>query len=310
MSKRGFISRYMLIVKRLRSKPYSSFDDLARYIDKQAGHLQLRDDSLNMGFSLRTFQRDVKEIRELFGLNIEYSKSNKGYFVGEGGAGNMGFQRMLEAFDLFNSMNLSHDLESYILLEKRRPQGTEHLHGLVQAIKNRLTIKFDYQKFWEDQPTHRTAEPLVLKEFKNRWYLIALDGKDGKAKTFPLDRLSNLEVTKATFVKSTPFDAEERFRHSFGIITPEIQEPEEIILSFDPIQGKYLKSLPLHESQEILVDDEDELRIRLYLWVTHDLVMELLSYGAEVKVLQPLSLVEMVRKSYRDALAQYGQTDG
>ena len=308
MSKRGFISRYMLIVKRLRAKPYSPFDDLKRYIDGQIELLQLRDDSLNMGFSLRTFQRDVKEIRQLFGLNIEYSKSGKGYFIGDGGYGNMGFQRMLEAFDLFNSLNLSHDLQPYILPEKRRPQGTEHLHGLLHAIKNRLTIKFEYQKFWDEQLSHRTVNPLLLKEFKNRWYLLAYDG--AKVKTFGLDRISNLEITPAPFVAPTPFNAEERFKYSFGIITPDDRQPEEIILSFDPIQGKYLKSLPLHESQEILVDDDDELRIRLFLRVTHDLLMELLSYGPDMKVLYPMSLVELVRNSYRCALAQYGQTDG
>ena len=34
---------------------------------------------------------------------------------------------MIEAFDMFNSLNLARDLAPFIHLGKRRPQGTENL---------------------------------------------------------------------------------------------------------------------------------------------------------------------------------------
>ncbi len=43
---------------------------------------------------------------------------------------------MMEAFDMFNSLNLAQDLAPLIYMEKRRPQGTENLYGLLDAIKN------------------------------------------------------------------------------------------------------------------------------------------------------------------------------
>ena len=67
-----------------------------------------------------------------------------------------------------------------------------------------------------------------------------------------------------------------------------------------------IKSLPLHESQVILKDNEQELLIKLTLFVTYDLLMEILSYGNNVKVLQPLSLVDEIRDCYENALKQYG----
>jgi predicted DNA-binding transcriptional regulator YafY len=70
-----------------------------------------------------------------------------------------------------------------------------------------------------------------------------------------------------------------------------------VILSFDPLQGKYIKSLPLHESQQIIADNEDELRIRLKLFITHDFYMELLSYGDNLKIIKPQSLIDDVKKS-------------
>ena len=294
MSKRGYISRYMLIVKKLKAKPYSSYEELQSYIESQVDYLQMRDETLNVGFSLRTLQRDIKEIRETFGVDIEYSKSNKGYFISQGEMENMNFQRMIESFDMFNSLNLARDLNPFILLEKRKPQGTENLYGLLHAVKNRLKVTFTYQKFWEDEASYRITDPYALKEFRNRWYLISKDNKEGKVKTFSLDRLTNLEITNKTFTLPKDYNAEESFRYSFGIISPDDQEPQEVVLSFDPVQGKYIKSLPLHESQEVLVDNEDELQIRLKLWITQDLVMELLSYGAEMKVLKPKSLIKEI----------------
>jgi len=305
MSKRAFLSRYLLIIKKLKSKPYSSLEEISSYIDNKLEYLQMQDEDLNMGFSRRTFQRDMKEIKDLFGFDIEYSRTNKGYFINHNEMDSMNFQRMIEAFDLFNSLNLSQDLSPFVHLEKRRPQGTENLYGLLHAIKNKFQIRFDYEKFWNGEITKRTAEPYAMKEFKNRWYVMAKDLKDGNVKSFALDRLTNLEITNRKFEYPKDYNIEETYRYCFGIINPKNQEPQDILLSFDPFQGKYIKSLPLHETQEIVKDDEEELRIKLKLYVTEDLIMELLSFGDDMKVLAPKSLADEIKKAHQRAVTQY-----
>ena len=97
----------------------------------------------------------------------------------------------------------------------------------------------------------------------------------------------------------------EHFRFCFGIISPNETEPQEVIFSFLQFQGKYIKSLPLHESQEILADNENELLIRLKLFITHDFFMELLSHGENVKVIKPDTLISEMKSSYKKALDQY-----
>ncbi len=305
MSKRGYISRYLLILKKLKVKPYSTYEELHGYIDNQFEYLQMQDDSLNIGFSKRTLQRDIREIRNTFGIDIEYSTKEKGYFISQGEMENMNFQRMIEAFDMFNSLNLAQDLTPFIHLEKRRPQGTENLYGLLHAIKNKFQIKFAYQKFWEDEISQRTVEPYALKEFKNRWYILAKDSKDGNIKSFALDRLKNLEITNRTFEFPKTYNIEENYHYCFGIISPNDEEPQEIILSFDPFQGKYIKTLPLHDTQQVLVDTEDELQIKLKLFVTYDLIMELLSFGDKMKVLEPKSLAKEIKEAHQKAVSQY-----
>jgi predicted DNA-binding transcriptional regulator YafY len=305
MSKRGYISRYMLIIKKLKAKPYSSYEDLQNFIENQFDNLLLQDDALQISFSKRTLQRDLKEIRNLFGIDIEYSKPNKGYFISQNESENMNFQRMMEAFDMFNSLNLAQDLTPYIHLEKRRPQGTENLYGLLHAIKNKLLINFTYQKFWEEELSQRIAEPYALKEFKNRWYVLAKDHKDNNIKSFALDRLTKLEISNQHFLYPENYSVEQSFKYSFGIISPNNEQAHDVILSFDPFQGKYIKTLPLHETQQVLVDNNEELKIKLKLCLTLDLVMELLSFGDNMKVIEPKSLATQIKQAHKNAYSQY-----
>lgn len=305
MSKRGYISRYLLILKKLKVKPYSTYEELQTYIENQFDYLQMQDDNLQIGFSKRTLQRDIKEIRNVFGIDIEYSKSQKGYFISQNENENMNFQRMMEAFDMFNSLNLAQNLTPFIHLEKRRPQGTENLYGLLHAIKNRLQIKFTYQKFWEEELSQRLVEPYALKEFKNRWYIMAKDSKDNNIKSFALDRLTNLEITNLNYQYPDNYSIEQSYRYCFGIISPNDEEPQDIILSFDPFQGKYIKTLPLHDTQQVLVDNDEEIKIKLKLCLTHDLVMELLSFGDNMKVIEPKSLADQIKQAHEKAYRQY-----
>jgi len=305
MSKRAYIHRYLLILKKLKVNPYTSYDDLQRFVEHQMEYLQMNDDRLIMGFSKRTLQRDIKEIRNLFRIEIEYSKKAKGYFIEQREAENLGFQRMIESFDMFSSLKLAEDLTPYIHLEKRKPLGTENLFGLLHAIKNKLQIRFSYKKFWEDEISHRTANPYAMKEFKDRWYLMACECKDGNVKSFALDRLTDLEITKTLFDSPRNYNIEEVYRYCFGIINPTDEVPQEILLSFDPLQGKYVISLPLHESQEVLIANEDEVRIRLKLCITYDLIMELLSYGDNMKVLKPARLAKEIKIAHENAFKQY-----
>jgi predicted DNA-binding transcriptional regulator YafY len=298
MSKRSYISRYLLILKKLRSKRYVSFREMQQYFAQQEEALRLQDDTLDLSLEIRTFQRDLEDIRKAFGIDIRYSRQQQGYYIEAQQSENMNFSRMLEAFDLFHALQLTEDLSPAIHLSQRKPKGTEHLHGLLHAIRNHKLVRFSYHKFGEGTPTQRSVAPLGLKEYRERWYLLAVDQRDGYKKHFGLDRLYDLDLTNEPFSPPEGFNLDDYYRHSFGITVPDEHEPEELILSFQPDQGDYIRSLPLHSSQEVLEESEAELRIRLYLYITEDLMMELLSFGDRVQVLQPLSLAAEMKQTH------------
>jgi len=165
-------------------------------------------------------------------------------------------------------------------------------------------IEFTHYKFWDEDISERTVEPYALKEFRNRWYVVGKDLKDNGIKSFGLDRLSDLNITKKRF-KPSGFNVNEYYRHCFGIIAPNADSPSEVILSFIPFQGRYIKSMPLHESQQILIDTEEEFRIKLKVYITEDFVMEIVSHGERVRVLEPKLLAEEIRSIHDEAAERY-----
>lgn len=298
MAKRETLTRHHLIIRKLRQNP-ATFEEIVSYL-RQESELQ----GYDFVISKRTFQRDIADIRSVFDIDIQYDFSEKAYYIAFNGS-EESHERIFEAYDVFNALRVNERLSKYIHFEDRKPKGTEHLYGLLHAIKNNLEIKFTYQKFWKDKLSQRYTEPYALKEFKNRWYVIAKDKKDEAIKIFALDRLSNPEITSQKFRYPRGFNVEEYFRYCFGIVSPIGQEPQDIILSFTPFQGKYIKTLPLHTTQKILIDDEKETRIQLKLCLTHDLLMELLSFGNELKVMEPQTLVNQIKDAHEKAAQRY-----
>ena len=61
----------------------------------------------------------------------------------------------------------------------------------------------------------------------------------------------------------------------------------------------------MQDSQKILIDDESEFRIELKVYIAFDLVRELLSYGAALKVIEPQSLVNMIKEEHQAAFGRY-----
>ena len=296
-TKRRFFLRYIAIIQKLRSGE-ASFEEIKKMLSNQN---EISGEEFEL--SKRTFQRDLNDIRTIFNIDIRTNNRNNYYITEE--EGDTLRSRMLETFDHFDLLYRAKHKSKYIFYEKRTPAGTGNFYLFLHAIHNRLLVRFKHEKFWQDGFTERVVEPYALKESHHRWYLLALDRKDGKIKTFGMDRISDAETTREKFRYPKELNVEEMFRYSFGIMTNEKSKPVEIVLSFDPEEGKYVRSLRLHDSQEVLVDSKEEYRIRLTMYITFDLVKELLSFGSTLTVLSPKKLRNEMTEQFEKALMNY-----
>lgn len=301
MSKQETLARHRIIIQKLRSKP-SSFEEILEKLESES---ELHE--MNFQISKRTFQRDLKEIDALYGISIDFDRSRKVYKITEDHQDEYS-ERMFEALDIFQVLNLNQSISEFIQFETREPDGTQHLSGIIYAIQNRLQIQFRYKKFYEEDVELRTVEPYLLKEFRKRWYVFAYDLHRKEFRTFGLDRLYALDITQIKFQFPQDIQPKEHFKNCFGIIGPNGQKPQEIILKFTHNQGNYIRTMPLHRSQEILKDENEkpgEMTVKLKLVPTYDFLTEILYHSEFVQVLEPKSLADEIKNKLKSAVKLY-----
>jgi proteasome accessory factor B len=301
MSHTDYYFRHQCILRKLQKAP-ASLEEIQDYYE-----LECEMHGYAFNFSKRTFIRDKNEILSMFKREISYNKSLNKYYLEEEEVRDDFGGRIADTYNTYLALNMMESIADFVHLEKRRPQGMEHFNELMQALKGKFIIKFEYEKYDNSDATGRRAEPLALKEFESRWYLLAKDLKDNAIKIFALDRMSYPEITKQHFKVDKSFNVNAYFEHCFGIVRPAEgnAKPEEIVLSFKGNKGKYIKSLPLHVSQQIIKETEKELQVRLLLFITHDFVMEILKHGDEVEVLQPQQLRKAVKTILKGSVQYY-----
>ncbi len=290
------LQRMLVIVNKLKeSRSHIPVEELERYVTlcmEERGY---------GGVNLRTLQRDIQDIASLFGIRIKHEQG--GYHIVEEDEQEWErYEQLLLNFDLLNALEGDSTLASYVLPEHHRPLHSEWLAPLIGAIKHSHPVVFQYLLVrHDDRVTEKKVLPHFLKESNQRWYLLAYE--NDTLKTFGVDRIRHLHVLdNEHFRRNTSVNVQSLFRDCYGIWDQPDIPVEDIELRYDALDGKFLKSAPLHHSQTVLADTPDEFRISLRLRITNDFVMELLSRSRSLEVLRPLHLRERVRQIYADAL--------
>ncbi len=328
-------TRYRLIDEALKNKqrPYPSLTELA----EKCGDL------LGKRISESTMQKDIYAMRFDEGLNffapIDYNKVQKGYYYTdlqysisklplkqedlyalEFAAGMLRQFKdfpILQQFDntigrLLQAVQISRSLygteiTDFIQVEKPPYSGgTDHLEKILKSITDPVEINFHYHNFSKAKTSQHKLHPYLVREYRNRWYLTGYSPTHDRILTFGLDRMSNLHATRTAFTKKADFDARKFFYHSFGITVNDLI-PVKVELSFTPLEGLYIKAQPIHHTQQILKNNSKEFRISINVIPSHELTMQILSYGENVKVIKPLQLKKEIQDTLKKALKNYSK---
>jgi len=190
-----FLHKSLLVLRLQHLKRAAPFEELPDYLLEQNTSLW----DLAVNYSQCTFQRDLPKITERSGVTIAHYRRAGGYVIATADPLPEGYQRLLDAFELQEFLRLPTALSPFVQWESRRPLGTEWLQPLLRAVQLRRQVVFQYHKFWDEAPSGRTVSPLLLKEFKDRWYLLAHDPARHGLRCFGLDRIRALEVTTRSF---------------------------------------------------------------------------------------------------------------
>lgn len=235
------------------------------------------------------FHRWKTTVELLFDVKIKCNGNNEYYIEEAADLRDADLRlRLLNLMSMDSLLKDSKELSDQILFEPI-PSGEKFLAPIIEALRDKTAIKMTYQGFTKDYPATFIVEPYCLKMFKQRWYVLAFSPDLDRLLTYSLDRVHAIEPTAQKYKIPADFDAERYFKDTYGI-TGIGEEPEEIRISIDAMQANYLRSLPLHSSQEEIERYEGYSVFRYFMVPSYEFVQELKKYGSEVEVLTPESL--------------------
>lgn len=282
-TKAVIFARYLWLYNEIFSKGPVTFEEISE--DWKTSDLNENKEPLPH----KTFENHRKAIEDLFKISIECNRANNTYYIEQDSKPDFA----KATFDMLNSSMLFYRIQTNPQLKDFiRPEysGNESafLFTIVDTLAESKSLKLHYR---HDYNLKREAsyeiKPIAIKQFRHRWYLIA-ELKDGKTYSFPLDRI--LSLKKGERVEPSTIDVDRLFADAYGIIREEHVPPERILLKVVREQANYFHSRPLHHSQALVKQTEDFDIFSLYLCPTYDFIMEILSHGSKVEVLEPQSL--------------------
>ncbi|WP_033147850.1 YafY family protein [Prevotella sp. P6B1] len=171
-------------------------------------------------------------------------------------------------------------------------KGLTHFNKLLQAILNRRVLKLRYTPYGKSQIT-TTIYPYHLKEYNDRWYLIAQAKGYNSFAHYALDRIDDFEEVAINY-KEAEVEFDDYFDDVIGVTVPE-EESEDIMLRISKPRFEYIRTKPLHLSQRIIEDNAEFAIISINVKINKELEALLLSYGNDIEVLSPVRFREQIK---------------
>lgn len=310
-----------------------SLDDI---IEKVAGRLY-EYEGITSGVSKRTVQADIQLMRsDKLGYNAPivvtdrkfYSYSDPAYSITKVpiNAGDLekmkeivGVLKQFNGFNYFDEMsdmiaklenNLyksTHPNKNYIQFESNKQlRGLEYINPLYQAILQQKSLLINYRSFKALQASQQIYFPYLLKEYRNRWFVIVKAKKGKQLLTLALDRIIEFqELPNEPYVAYKGVDFERYYEDLLGVTKSEKDRAHKVILKIDKKNAPYVLTKPLHHSQQILQEDADGMIFRIDVVLNFELEREILGFGECLKVLAPRNLASMIKKRLLRSAEQY-----
>lgn len=301
------LKRYLWLVDTLRRFPEGL--TLAEINDRWSD-TELYRDCGETDINRRTFYNHCIAISEQFGIDIETIKAGpySRYKIDKDSLNyNQTIEWLLSTIATENLITQSLNISDKILLEPA-DRGAVHLNAITEALKSNHIIEIDYKSFHINSPVYKSVliEPLALKMFKRRWYMLSRKVETGELRLFALDRMANCLLTDKTFDYPSDFKPEEYFSNYFGVSTDGYTStPCRIVLRAYHELPRYLESQPLHHTQKIAVVGDNYTDFSYYLIPAFDFVQEILLHCEQLEVVSPLSLRQRIATILKKSIDFY-----
>ena len=237
----------------------------------------------------------LRELAEAMGMLGHFVRSNKLFSL----------EKMLKIVENEMNIRLGQIKRRILLEESTNVLGQANIDAVYQAIKEKKALWLDYLPFNREQE-QLVISPYYIKEYNNRWFVLAYDHNADRLITPSLDRIVGIRPSLQSYAEDKMPDPDEYFRHIYGITNYADKPVEHIVFTTTPLLARYIETKPIHRSQRRLDDVDGKPAFSLDLKINYEIVSLLLSFGAAICVLEPASLRERIVSVLQECLGNYG----
>lgn len=231
-----------------------------------------------------------------------------------------GFPQLASSIDIISKLNehISRHTGSFVpamdLEYVPGYKGAQFIGTIYDAVRKQQTIVIEYQSFKARQPETLTVYPYLLKEYRNRWFLICEKSTNHapQVNIFALDRIQSVAIDKVhPFKKCVDFDPEHFFDDTIGVTKGISDKARRVVIKVDRQQAPYVESKPFHKSQKVELRFRDGgIQISLKVVINNELERLILGYGGHAEVIAPPEFRDRVAESVSKAAAHYETQSG
>jgi predicted DNA-binding transcriptional regulator YafY len=170
--------------------------------------------------------------------------------------------------------------------------------GLSLVKRKRLLI--EYQSRSKNENTSRQISPQRVIYYRDNWYLDAWCHQRNALRSFSLDAIQKVELLDSIALDVDENELNSVLSSGYGIFSG--KNVEWATLLFSHSRARWVSNEKWHPDQVGKFLEDGSYELRFPYSDTREILMDIMKYGADVKVINPIKLSALVKVSLEEAL--------
>jgi predicted DNA-binding transcriptional regulator YafY len=193
------------------------------------------------------------------------------------------------------------ELEKKISLKSLRYHRVDQgiFDTVLESLKRGHKLTITYRSVFTKEVSERVINPLHLILYMGNWHIIAFCEMKQGIRDFALSRIKKIETTDTPIKEDLKaLNIKENIDDAYGIFFE--GTPKKTALKFNERVADYVREQVWFPMQTI--EETGDGGLLLYFHVTdyREILREVLSFGADVEVLEPKELREIIKRHIQD----------
>jgi predicted DNA-binding transcriptional regulator YafY len=179
----------------------------------------------------------------------------------------------------------------------------DHFQAVGSALLRRKRLLIRYHARGTDEVTEREVSPQRLNHYRHNWYLDAWCHLRDGLRAFSVDAIEHAEILDTPAMDIADERLDEVLGSGYGIFSGD--QVSWAVLRFTPERARWVAAERWHPKQEGRLLDDGGYELRVPYTDDRELIMDILKYGGDCRVIKPAGLRARVADELRRGLENY-----